>query len=57
MAKQAANFKWIVLVQGSQVDLDEVGRSLGVGPLQPGNRLVVSIQGIGELGVGVVGGS
>jgi 2-keto-4-pentenoate hydratase/2-oxohepta-3-ene-1,7-dioic acid hydratase in catechol pathway len=38
-------------------DLLVTGTPEGVGPLAPGNRLVMSIEGIGELGVGVVGSS
>jgi 2-keto-4-pentenoate hydratase/2-oxohepta-3-ene-1,7-dioic acid hydratase in catechol pathway len=37
-------------------DLLVTGTPEGVGPLEPGNRVVVSVQGIGELSVGVVGG-
>lgn len=36
-------------------DLLVTGTPEGVGPLQPGNRLVVAIEGIGELAVGVTG--
>lgn len=38
-------------------DLLVTGTPEGVGPLVAGNRLVVAIEGIGELGVGVVGSS
>lgn len=38
-------------------DLLVTGTPEGVGPLAPGNRLVVAIEGIGELSVGVVGSS
>jgi 2-keto-4-pentenoate hydratase/2-oxohepta-3-ene-1,7-dioic acid hydratase in catechol pathway len=38
-------------------DLLVTGTPEGVGPLAAGNRLVVTIEGIGELGVGVVGSS
>jgi 2-keto-4-pentenoate hydratase/2-oxohepta-3-ene-1,7-dioic acid hydratase in catechol pathway len=38
-------------------DLLVTGTPEGVGPLEPGHRLVVAIEGIGELGVGVVGSS
>jgi 2-keto-4-pentenoate hydratase/2-oxohepta-3-ene-1,7-dioic acid hydratase in catechol pathway len=38
-------------------DLLVTGTPEGVGPLLPGNRLVVAIEGIGELGIGVVGSS
>lgn len=37
-------------------DLVLTGTPEGVGPLAAGNKLVVSIEGIGELSVGVVGG-
>ena len=36
-------------------DLLVTGTPEGVGPLEPGNKLIVSVEGIGELGVGVVG--
>jgi 2-keto-4-pentenoate hydratase/2-oxohepta-3-ene-1,7-dioic acid hydratase in catechol pathway len=36
-------------------DLIATGTPEGVGPLAGGNRLVVSVEGIGELGIGVVG--
>jgi 2-keto-4-pentenoate hydratase/2-oxohepta-3-ene-1,7-dioic acid hydratase in catechol pathway len=38
-------------------DLLVTGTPEGVGPLQPGNRLVVAVEGIGELSVGVIGSS
>lgn len=38
-------------------DLVVTGTPEGVGPLAPGNKVVVSIEGIGELGFGVVGGT
>lgn len=38
-------------------DLVVTGTPDGVGPLAPGNRLTVSIDGIGDLTVGVVGGA
>jgi 2-keto-4-pentenoate hydratase/2-oxohepta-3-ene-1,7-dioic acid hydratase in catechol pathway len=38
-------------------DLISTGSPEGVGPLEPGNRVVVSVDGIGELGFGVVGSS
>lgn len=38
-------------------DLVITGSPEGVGPLAPGNRLTVSIDGIGDLTVGVVGGA
>jgi 2-keto-4-pentenoate hydratase/2-oxohepta-3-ene-1,7-dioic acid hydratase in catechol pathway len=37
-------------------DLIVTGTPEGVGPLLPGNRLTISIDGIGDLSVGVVGG-
>jgi 2-keto-4-pentenoate hydratase/2-oxohepta-3-ene-1,7-dioic acid hydratase in catechol pathway len=37
-------------------DLVLTGTPEGVGPLAPGNRLTVSVDGIGDLTVGVVGG-
>lgn len=36
-------------------DLIVTGTPEGVGPLAPGNRVVVAVEGIGELGIGVVG--
>lgn len=36
-------------------DLLLTGTPEGVGPLLPGNKVVVAIEGIGELGIGVVG--
>jgi 2-keto-4-pentenoate hydratase/2-oxohepta-3-ene-1,7-dioic acid hydratase in catechol pathway len=36
-------------------DLIVTGTPEGVGPLEPGNRVVVSVEGIGELAIGVVG--
>ncbi len=36
-------------------DLIVTGTPEGVGPLAPGNKLVVAVEGIGELSVGVVG--
>ncbi len=38
-------------------DLVVTGTPEGVGPLAPGNKLIVSIDGIGDLSVGVVGGA
>jgi 2-keto-4-pentenoate hydratase/2-oxohepta-3-ene-1,7-dioic acid hydratase in catechol pathway len=38
-------------------DLLVTGTPEGVGPLAPGNRVVISVEGIGELGIGVVGSS
>ena len=38
-------------------DLVVTGTPEGVGPLLPGNKVVVSVDGIGELGFGVVGGT
>ena len=38
-------------------DLGVTGTPEGVGPLLPGNKVVVSVDGIGELGFGVVGGT
>lgn len=38
-------------------DLLVTGTPEGVGPLAPGNRLTVTVEGIGELGVGVIGGT
>jgi len=38
-------------------DLVVTGTPEGVGPLAPGNKVVVSVEGIGELGFGVVGGT
>lgn len=38
-------------------DLLLTGTPEGVGPLAPGNKVVVSVDGIGELGFGVVGGT
>lgn len=38
-------------------DLIATGTPEGVGPLEPGGQVVVSVEGIGELRVGVVGGS
>jgi 2-keto-4-pentenoate hydratase/2-oxohepta-3-ene-1,7-dioic acid hydratase in catechol pathway len=38
-------------------DLLVTGTPEGVGPLAPGNKVVISIEGIGELSVGVVGHS
>ncbi len=38
-------------------DLILTGTPEGVGPLAPGNKVVVSVEGIGELGFGVVGGT
>ena len=36
-------------------DLLVTGTPEGVGPLAPGNKVTVAVQGIGELSVGVVG--
>lgn len=38
-------------------DLLVTGTPEGVGPLLPGNKVTIAIEGIGELGVGVVGSS
>ncbi len=38
-------------------DLVVTGTPEGVGPLAPGNKVVVSVEGIGELAFGVVGGT
>jgi len=38
-------------------DLIVTGTPEGVGPFEPGNKVVVSVEGIGELGFGVVGGT
>lgn len=38
-------------------DLLVTGTPEGVGPLVAGNRVVISVEGIGELGIGVVGSS
>ena len=38
-------------------DLVVTGTPEGVGPLAPGNKVLVSVDGIGELGFGVVGGT
>jgi 2-keto-4-pentenoate hydratase/2-oxohepta-3-ene-1,7-dioic acid hydratase in catechol pathway len=38
-------------------DLLVTGTPEGVGPLQPGNKVTIAIEGIGELGIGVIGSS